>query len=375
MNSVLRKSDIQTLIPQIKSYLVKQNWVKIKESEALSIWCAPDKKTTVRIINPNIQAEDSLEFIDSTLEKLANYFKSSIELILQAILNHQFPDKLGRMRFRVIADDVANGTIAFSEGIELLKSTRSFIENFVRSTQKKKAIFTGKKTTTVTNFMNEMQLGQTQKGSYVINVYYPIEQLSPSEDLTQTSFAECVNQNITSEVAALSAYLNNEKNAPKNPGDFIQKGISSNLCESLIRLSGKDHHRDVEVSLYDDQANDRKHTFLLKKSNITQIKYIAQKLAKDEFEFDKYEVIGKVIERHSLSGNNEEGGRITVKMEIYGRMRSINVELDPQNYKLANRAVNKNKQLRLLGKLRIKKGKGELIQPTNISILDDERLF
>ena len=56
-------------------------------------------------------------------------------------------------------------------------------------------------------------------------------------------------------------------------------------------------------------------------------------------------------------------------------MRSINVELDPQNYKLANRAVNKNKQLRLLGKLRIKKGKGELIQPTNISILDDERLF
>ena len=64
-----------------------------------------------------------------------------------------------------------------------------------------------------------------------------------------------------------------------------------------------------------------------------------------------------------------------MKMEIYGRMRSINVELDPQNYKLANRAVNKNKQLRLLGKLRIKKGKGELIQPTNISILDDERLF
>ena len=375
MNSFLRKSDIQTLIPKIKSYLVKQNWVQIKESETLSIWCAPDKKTTVRIINPNIQAEDSLEFIESTLEKLANYFKSSIELVLQAILNHQFPDKLGRMRFRVIADDVANGTIAFSEGIELLKSTRSFIENFVRSTQKKKAIFTGKKTTTVTNFMNEMQLGQTQKGSYVINVYYPIEQLSPSEDLTQTSFAECVNQNITSGLAALSAYLNNEKNAPKNPGDFIQKGISSNLCESLIRLSGKDHHRDVEVSLYDDQANDRKHTFLLKKSNITQIKYIAQKLAKDEFEFDKYEVIGKVIERHSLSGNNEEGGRITVKMEIYGRMRSINVELDPQNYKLANRAVNKNKQLRLLGKLRIKKGKGELIQPTNISILDDERLF
>ena len=65
--------------------------------------------------------------------------------------------------------------------------------------------------------MNEMQLGQTQKGSYVINVYYPIEQLSPSEDLTQTSFAECVNQNITSGLAALSAYLNNEKKCAEKP--------------------------------------------------------------------------------------------------------------------------------------------------------------
>ena len=98
-------------------------------------------------------------------------------------------------------------------------------------------------------------------------------------------------------------------------------------------------------------------------------------MPKDEFEFEKYEVIGKVIERHSLSGNNEEGGRITVKTEVYGRMRSINVELDPEHYKLANLAVNENRQLRLFGKLHIKKGKGELICPTNIAILNDETLF
>ena len=375
MNSFLSKSDIPTLIPKIKSYLIEQSWVQVKESDVLSIWCAPDKKTTVRVINPNIQAEDSLEFTENTLEKLANYFKSSVELVLQAIENHKFPDKLGRISFRVIADDVANGTIAFSEGIELLKSTSAFIENFVRSTQKKKAIFNGKKTAAVANFMNEVQLGQTQQGSYVINVYYPIEQLSAKSDLTQTSFAECVNQNISSGLTALSDYFNNAKNAPQDPSYFIQKGISSNLCESLIRLSGKNQHRDVEVSLYDEQTTNGKHIFLLKKSNIKHIKNIARKLAKDEFEFEKYEVIGKVIERHSLSGNNEEGGRITVKTEVYGRMRSINVELDPEHYKLANLAVNENRQLRLFGKLHIKKGKGELICPTNIAILNDETLF
>lgn len=377
--SILEKINLQTFIPLFETFLIKQGFRKLKEMPAFSIWNVennPTFETDIRLIN--LQSKpcvDDVEFTEKAIDKLARHFASSSELILKAILDKGQLIKQGRIHFRVIADDVENGKIAFMEGIELFKSTRAFIEYFARSTQKKKAVFHSKKTAVVNDFMKEVQLGQTQKGSYIINIYYPIEQPSVYEDITQTSFAECVNQNISSGLTALSAYLENKDNAPKDPGDFIQKGISSNLCESLIRLSGHNQHRDVEVVLYDTELDNNKQIFTLKKSNIDKIKHIATQLVKDEFDFEKYEVTGKVIERHSLSGNNEEGGRITVKMEIYGRMRSINVDLDPINYKLANRAVAKNKPIHLCGRLHIKKEKGELTHLTKITILNDTPLF
>ncbi|VEH66661.1 Uncharacterised protein [Rodentibacter pneumotropicus] len=56
-------------------------------------------------------------------------------------------------------------------------------------------------------------------------------------------------------------------------------------------------------------------------------------------------------------------------MEIYGRIRSINVELDTQQYKLANQAVDQGNMLRLIGALSIKKQRGEITKLKKIDIL------
>lgn len=376
--SILAGINLQTFIPLFEEFLTKQGWVRLKELEAFSIWNIkenPSFNTDIRILNlKSSDYVDDIEFTEAAIEKLASYFSSSKELITQTILDKSNIIKQGKISFRVIANDVIDGKIAFKDGIELLKSSRSFIENFARSAQKKKAVFNGKKTTDVATFMDDVKLGQTQQGSYIVNIYYPIEQTPINEDLTQTSFSECVSQNISSGLNALSAYLNQGDNAPNDVGDFIQKGISTNLCESLIRLSGKNQHRDLEITIYNDTLDD-KQIFTLAHSNIDKIKSISTQLQKEEYEFSHYEIIGKVIERHSLSGNNDEGGRITVKMEIYGRIRSINVELDTQQYKLANQAVDQGNMLRLIGALSIKKQRGEMTKLKKIDIFNNEKLL
>ena len=375
--SILAKINLQTFIPLFEEFLTKQGWVRLKQLEAFSIWNIkenPSFDTDIRLLNLKTESYiDDIEFTENAIKKLAHYFSSSAELIIQAILNKSNIIKQGKISFRVIANDVIDGKIAFKDGIELLKSSRAFIENFARSAQKKKAVFHGKKTADVITFMDEVKLGQTQQGSYIVNVYYPVEQLSINEDLSQTSFSECVSQNISSGLNALSDYLNQRNNAPKDTGDFVQKGISVNLCESLIRLSGKNQHRDIEITVYDETQN--KQTFTLTHSDVNKIKSISTQLQKEEYNFPHYEVIGKVIERHSLSGNNDEGGRITVKMEIYGRIRSINVELDTQQYKLANQAVDQGNMLRLIGALLIKKQRGEITNLQQIDILNNEKLL
>lgn len=374
MNSLLEKSDIQTLIPKFTQYLESQHWRLLKDNGIVSIWGSPENQISIRLPNPNNTAEDDIEFTEIALSKLASYLKSSAELVLQAILDTKIPAKLGKISFRVIADDVENGKISFQDGIELFKSTKRFIEDFSKSAWKKSAVLTSYKPEYVIDFINNVKLGQTDHGSYIINVFYPIEQLSIEDDFSQTSFSEIVSQNISSGLSALSSYLTKQPNAPQSAGDFIQKGISTNLCNTLVSFSGKYQHRDLEIILHSTEDGVSNQIFTLQNGQIEKIKHIAKKLAKDEYFFEKYEVIGKVIDRHSLSGNIEEGGKITVKMEVYGKSRNIYINLSPEEYKLANQATNEGKLLQLVGNLSIKKEKGEMSDLVTIRILDNEPL-
>lgn len=377
MNSLLKKSDIQTLIPKFTQYLQSQHWRLLKDNGIVSIWGAPNNETSIRLPNPVTPSEDEAEFTEIALSKLASYLNSSEELILQSILDATLPAKLGKISFRIIADDVDNGQISFHDGVELFITTKRFIENFAKTAWKKSATLSTHKPELVANFINNVKLGQTEHGSYTINVYYPIEQLSMEEDLFQTrkSFSETVNQNISSGLSALSSYLTKQPDAPQNAGDFIQKGISIDLCDTLVRFSGKEEHRDLEITLHSVEMENPRQIFRLQNMQIKEIRHIANQLNKDEHFFDKYVVKGKVIARHSLSGNIEEGGRITVKMEIYGKLRSIQIDLNPEEYKLANKATNDGNLLELIGKLRIKKDKGEMSNLIGIRILENKPLF
>lgn len=378
MNDFLTEKNIAQFIPLLQQYLIQQGWHKVKENNVLSIWNkveAPSLATLLRLPNLANHAEDNVEFTLIALRKLADHLNSSEELVVQAVYDNRLPAQLGKISVRVIADDVQNGQIAFQEGIELFQTTKRFVENFAKSAWKKRAQHSNKKAASVVEFMKSVKLGQTQHGSYIVNVYYPIEQVPATNGaLMQTTFSEQVNYNIASGLAALSDYLDNTDNAPKDVGDFIQKGISTNLCETLVNFSGKNQHRDVELTLHTSRNDEHPQIFRLPKAKIHRIEHIATQLAKDEYRWKKYEVIGKVIDRHSLSGGIEEGGSITVKTEIYGKIRTIHIELDPTDYKLANEATNQGKPLQLIGALHIKQQRGEMSELQKIQIWDSEPL-
>lgn len=377
MTQILTEKTLAQFIPLLQQYLKQQGWHKVKENDVLSIWNkveSPSLATLLRLPNVIEVTEDKCNFTLSTLQKLADHLNSSVEFIVQAVYDNKPAAQLGKISVRVIADDVQNGQIAFQEGLSLFQTTKNFVENFAKSTWKKKAYHSNGKAVSVVEFMSTLKLGQTQQGSYIVNVYYPIEQSLGNSAIPETSFSAQVNQNIASGLAALSEHLNQSDVESIDIGEFIQKGISANLCNTLIHFSGKNQHRDVEITLHAINTNEQNQVFTLPKAKIPDIEHISTQLAKDEFWFEKYEVIGKVIDRHSLSGGIEEGGKISVRVEIYGRVRTIHIDLNPMDYKLANEATNQGKPLRLIGKLHIKQQKGEMTDLTRIQIWENPSL-
>jgi hypothetical protein len=152
---------------------------------------------------------------------------------------------------------------------------------------------------------------------------------------------------------------------------LVQKGISSNLCDSLIDLTGLSQNRNVEIILHNKTK--KVSSFYFDKTRVSLIKNISQKLHQDEFILDNFTVIGFVVDRHSLSGNLLEGGRISIKMHIIGKMRNIDIELNTKQYLIANDAVKLASQVSITGKLSIKKASGTLVNISDIKIVEQKK--
>lgn len=121
----------------------------------------------------------------------------------------------------------------------------------------------------VKDFIDTLKLGQTEKGSFILNVIYPIEEPidTSNTDLHPMSFAECVESRM---VAALSNLNKQLKSKEKELGDLVNSGVSADLCDALTAMTGLKENNDVEIKLHD--STQKPYIFYLKKNQYTENK-------------------------------------------------------------------------------------------------------
>lgn len=377
MSKLLDVNKIAYYIDMIEEFLLDHNWHCLKEYDSFSVWNLknnPTFKTDIRLpINSNNEYADDIDLIEEAINKLAILFNSNFEFVLQSIINKKPITSFSKISFRVISNDVKKGNIPLDEGINLISSVKKFIENIAKATETRKTSFSSYKSKNIMDFMGSIQLGQTEIGSYVVNLHYPIQTIRSFDSVNniQQSFSECVENDIElglktlTEIVMKNKYIN-------DIATLVQKGISANLCDSLINLTGLSQNRNVEIILHNKEK--KVSSFYFDKTRISLIKNISQKLHKDEFILDNFTVIGFVVDRHSLSGNLLEGGKISIKMFIVGKMRNIDIELDTKQYLIANDAVKLASQVSITGRLSIKKTNGILVNVSNIKIVEQKKL-
>lgn len=373
MSKLLDINHIAHIIPMMKDFLSYHDWHCLKEYSSFSVWNLKDNptfKTDIRLpIKLSNEYADDLYLIEESINKLAVFFNSNPEFILQSIINKQPITNLSKISFRVIGDDVKKGKILLDEGINLIINVKKFVENIAKSTENKKPSFSNYKSKNVNDFLNSIQLGQTEIGSYIVNLHYPTLQ-TESNDVKQ-AFPKCVDDEIEVGLNTLVEIVNENKYV-NDIATLVQKGISANLCDTLIKLTGTTQNRNVEIIL---QNKIKKLTpFYFDKNRVSIIKNISEKLKKDEFDYENFTVIGFVVDRHSLSGNLYEGGKISIKMSILYKMRNIDIELNTEQYVIANEAVKLASQVSITGKLSVKKANGTLVNVSNIKIVGQDEI-
>ncbi len=345
------KTDTLLFLEQFARYLTAKSWQIAFELEYAVIWQKDLGHRILEVTLPKPIAEDREEVLQKALEKLAKIEEKNVET-LKLNISNQYTDKLS---VRVIGESVKDGTIPLNEGVKLFEKTKHLINALALSAKKKKAAFghnSGGKD--VAEFMSQVRLGQTQIGSYIVNLSYPVENIEIKEQneiIQAISFSRSVSHNLVNSLNKLKEKITHYDHNPTIFAELIPEGVSHNLCEAIIGLSGSDQQRKIEIKLQVGEISDESmpsETFNIKFSQ-KEIKVIqvAFRYYQGEYTLPHYEIIGKVVGLHS--SNLADGGYIQVPCKIEDKTVDIRVDLPPEQYKLAAEAHKTEQQIRCKG--------------------------
>jgi len=363
-------------------YLKANDWIiDGKISNMALIWHRKEEEySNYEILMPiKKNLADYYDRLFDAVQVLANFYKKDLINVVNDIIGY-YTDNI---KIQLKNDDVENGTIQFNDGLNLIDNAQEMMNAAALSTITKKKSFSGNKPNEVLDFVNSLRLGQTEVGSYIINVIAPLKFIEE-----KTLFGE---QNISYErkvIKNLSRGLKSLKRAAmkyKEANDFIvfleqiNNGVSSNLCKAVAELSGEEKNKDINIKIEYFNSIDKSKKIDEYDFEPNEVKIIdkAASYLNEEFWFEEY-VIQGFVTRLSRD-EKEEKGKITLDCFVEEKSRKVTVVLNSQQYEKAILAHKNHNMLECVGELHMKPRYSLMEDVISIEIIEinneNNRLF
>lgn len=351
-------------------YLVQKGWTKdaVLEGRA-SIWHRiNDELSEISVPVPNLR--DYCARMLDALADLQEFEQRDRESIRRDIVNAG----AGLLTVRVKGEDTAEGLIPLRDGIVLVQKAKDLLVAAAMSLPTKKRHFQGKLADEMRAYIDSVQLGQTEFGSYVINVVAPAKEFELSKAGTDEGIASVLFQNLAAGVEALHAATgSSEGESLRNTvllEQAVMAGASINMCDSLLGFSGQSRSRSFELSLSVPQGGlfpRRSSSFSFDKDRIAGLQ-AAIEYFKDDYVLRNRDIEGFV--KHLSRPTQDEDGKVTLESLIDGVERSVSIELGPSDYHIGISAHENKRMVRCTGDLHVKPRGSVLLNPTNFGFVN-----
>jgi hypothetical protein len=370
---------IQDVSPlRLEQYLRSTGWKLAEHLKGkANIWHRPEEKHfDLEILQPiDENLRDYLQRLSEAIRILVEYENRSSQKIIKDISN--FNSDI--VKIRVISSDVENGAIPLDDGVLLFEKAKDLLVSTTLSTFAKKRFFSGSWPVVVTDFMRSLKFGQTERGSYIVSVLAPITPFSDNSlPDTESSLTRAVSTNLARCLAATKQAIESyEKNNNLLSFDnAVTQGVSANLCDAIIGMSGSSRLRDIEISIelalveQDTQQLPKVHTF---SSNQIPFLKTASEYFKGNFVIKNFEVSGLVVRMdHEAS---DDFGIIRVAANVHSVERNIAIQLTLSDYWMAFDAHKAKNQVICFGDLHVTPRSASLLNPRDFRVIDNLDLF
>lgn len=377
MITELQLESIKSITPnQLSRYLSSTDWREDGNiRDIAAIWHRHEKDLyEFEIIQPlRIDLKDYKQRVYDLINLLSEFERREFIDIANDINNSQ----ADIIKIRVVHNDVESGTIPLNDGVLLIEKAKELLLSVAKSTFSKRKYFSGDKLSEeLSDVIDSMRLGQTEYGSYVVNIISPIGgQENEQEELIKGSVARAVSDALAKSLNAIDESVEEYKRT-QNISSFdaaVEKGVSANLCDALVGLSGESHARDVHITLSLSKAEevigDLKLTHTFKTNNIPYLE-TASDYYKERYVLNNQTVSGLIVKLFHME--TEETGTITIDSLVNGAKKNVSVELSIDDYWEAHNAHKKVESVECFGDLYVSPKSAKLLKASNFKVLRNE---
>ncbi len=373
-SSLLERREPEITAEQLHAYLRSRQWHEDgKIRSVATIWHRLDDEDS-EILVPWKSARDYFPRIQQALLSLAAYEKR----IVSDVANDVRRVLSNVITVRIVHDDTSDGTIPINDGVLLIAKARELLSAAAQSVYAKRKQFTAIPKE-AKEYLDALLLGQTEVGSYVVNVIAPIQAVADVNASTAEAVpvGQVVTLNLITSLEALErASAEYEKGGDLKAFDAaVRSGASSNMCDALLGFSGKERHREFEITVTGAsvpmfESEPKKFTF--DSHQIALLEKVSG-YYKDDYVLLQRKLIGYITK---LSRPKDQTfGTIVIDSTVGEIERKVRIELGGDDYHMAVLAHDNSKLVRVEGDVHVKSKSAQLLNPVNFGVIENEDLF
>ncbi|MEZ8273576.1 hypothetical protein AB6C54_20590 [Vibrio splendidus] len=332
-------------LTQLVSFIEANGWSSNKNfNDNFNCW-TNDSWSDYEITLPKSQEHrryKSLMF--DALEQLSEVENTNVDDLIKMIVVENFDN----IFVRAIGDDVKEGIIPFGDGLNFLSAIHKLLKSASKDLKKFK-----NQSTHIGSFFNELGLGQTQVGSYVVSVHSPLYRLPSTNqidlDSEASSLGRMINLSLFKKLTKItSIFASSDDVVPQ----LLSLGLTSKECDSLIDLFGNKSHRDIEFK-FDWSEKEKipsayKKTIMIRACN-----------AKDLIEFREVLKVKTTKRSVTLSGEvadlhrtyEDEMGVAKLRAKYNNKQMKVSFNIDDKDYQQVAEAHANKKTITISGNL------------------------
>ena len=361
----------------VHAYLAANGWMKLGSYHGNTgdVYCLREDEREAVLVPASAKFADYVTRLMQLVETLGRVESRRQSTVLTDLSLAEVD--LIRVRLHRTFDD---SSIPLSAGVSLLDDSRKLLLAAACSASRPQRLFRAGRNQRAAAYVENVRLGQTEPGSFVVNMLAPVTPSLTKSESAQLPLLEPFERRVA---RMLVSGLRSSREATElvnRGGDIrefeerVRKGVSANLCQASANLINTGGGLDVSVSWAltrqpHEKQTDERAVVAFAPSDAPVLEEAARILSDRQERYDE-RIEGYVS--NLTRDQSEPEGTVTIKAVIDGALASVKVDFKPAEYSRITSAHDRRLSVSLEGDLHREGQRWRLMNPRDLTVIEDE---